>query len=75
MVGVVLIRVRAWTQHGEGDPVSLVRYGQGLLQEGHEEITEAVIRKALTLDSSSPVLKEAYRDINERLSTDGISRC
>ena len=39
-------------------------YGQKLLQEGHEEIAEAVIRRALTLDSSNPVLKEAYRDVN-----------
>ena len=53
--------------HGERDPVSLVRYGQELLQEGHEEIAEAVIRKALTLDSNNPVVKEAYRDVNERL--------
>ena len=53
--------------HGEGDPVSLVRYGQKLLQEGHEEIAEAVISRALTLESSNPVVKEAYRDVNERL--------
>ena len=52
---------------GEGDPAPSVRYGQELLQEGHEEIAETVIHKALTLDSSNPVVKEAYRDVNERL--------